>query len=151
MPVLTVERRISAPVDRVYALARDVERFPEIMPDVESVEILSREGSNTTSRWVGVVRQFNRRLVWVEEDRWDNGAHTCEFRQTEGDFARYEGSWEFTPDGDATRARLTIDYEIEVPLIGALIKGVIAKLMRGNCEGMLTALAQAAESSAGNA
>lgn len=149
MPILTVERRIGAPIDRVYALARDVERFPEIMPDVESVEILSRDGSHTTSRWVGVVRQFNRRLVWVEEDQWDDVAHTCEFRQVEGDFARYEGTWAFTRDGDATHARLTIDYEIEVPLIGALIKGVIAKLMRANCEGMLAALAQAAESSAG--
>lgn len=151
MPVLTVERRISAPVDRVYALARDVERFPEIMPDVESVEILSRDGGHTTSRWVGVVRQFNRRLVWEEEDRWDDSAHTCEFRQTEGDFARYQGSWEFTAEGDATHARLTIDYEIEVPLIGSLIKGVIAKLMRANCEGMLAGLAQAVESTAADA
>jgi len=145
LPIVSVSKEIGAPIDRVYALARDVESFPEIMPDVESVEILSRDGSNTTSRWVGVVRQFNRRLRWVEEDRWDDEAHTCEFEQTEGDFTAYSGSWRFTEQDGKTVAELELDYEISVPLIGALIKGVIAKLMRKNCQGMLDAIARSAE------
>ena len=145
MPVVAVERRIQAPVSVVYALAKDVEKFPEIMPDVESVEVLSREGNRTVTRWVGIIRQFNRKLKWEEWDEWNDDERSCVFEQTEGDFTVYKGSWRFSEQDGATTAELTIEFELHVPLVGSLIRAVVAKLMKSNCEGMLVALAAAAE------
>ena len=42
MPTVRSEITIQADVDKVYAIARDIERFPEFMADVESVEILEQ-------------------------------------------------------------------------------------------------------------
>ena len=41
---------IRAPLDRVYALAKDVEAFPSFMPDVESIRVQQRDGSRPTWR-----------------------------------------------------------------------------------------------------
>ena len=42
MPEITNRIEIGAPPERVYAVARDVERFPDFMPDVESVRVVER-------------------------------------------------------------------------------------------------------------
>ena len=49
---------INGPIEEVYALAKEVETFPEFMPDVKSVKIVekSADGSRVVSEWVGIVR-----------------------------------------------------------------------------------------------
>ena len=145
MAQVVAEVTVAVPVQRLYSLAKGVERFPEFMPDLEQVEVLERDGPRARTRWVGRVREFNRLIRWVEEDEWDDAGRECHFRQTEGDFDKYEGVWRFRPDGQGAKAHLQIDYEFNVPLIGALIKRVVQKLMQHNCEQMLAALKALAE------
>lgn len=146
MPHLETEITVAADPDTVYAVAKDVERFPEFMPDVERVTILERDEGHTVSRWEGRIKQFNRAIRWTEEDWWDDEKRVCRFRQTEGDFTAYEGVWSFHPHGDGTRVELSLDYEYEVPLIGKIIQGVLLKLVRQNCTNMLEAIKRKCES-----
>jgi ribosome-associated toxin RatA of RatAB toxin-antitoxin module len=138
--VATVEAStvIRAPLDRVYALAKDVERFPEFMPDLESVRVLERTSAGTVTQWVGVVQ--GRKIRWVEEDEWDDGRHVCTFRQRSGDFNRYQGTWRFEPAPEGTRTSLDVEFELDIPLAGALLSNLVRALMRKNCESMLAAL-----------
>ncbi len=129
---------IRAPLDRVYALARDVERFPQFMPDLERVTVLERLPTGTVTQWVGLVQ--GRKIRWVEEDEWDDARHTCVFRQRSGDFNRYQGSWVFETTPDGTRTSLAVDFELDIPLAGALLSSLVKVLMRKNCESMLAAL-----------
>ena len=129
---------IHAPLDRVYALAKDVERFPQFMPDLESVTILERLPTGTVTAWVGVVQ--GRKIRWVEEDEWDDAARACAFRQRSGDFTRYEGTWRFEAVPEGTRTSLAVDFELDIPLAGALLSNLVKVLMRKNCESMLAAL-----------
>ncbi len=134
---------IAAPVEEVYAQARAVEDFPRFMPDLESVEVLERWDGHTVTRWVGVVQ--GRKIRWVEEDLWDDAAHRCTFRQREGDFSRYEGTWSFEPEAEGTRTTVTVDFEMDIPLAGPLISTLLRTLMRKNVEGMLRALKERIE------
>ncbi|MGH2452528.1 MAG: type II toxin-antitoxin system RatA family toxin [bacterium] len=129
---------IAAPIDDVYAAAKAVETFPEFMPDLESVEVLERSNGNTVSRWVGLVQ--GRKIRWVEEDLWDDRAYRCDFRQREGDFTRYQGTWRFEPVGEGTRTTIDVDFQLDIPLAGALLSNLLKVLMRKNIEGMLSAL-----------
>src|SRR2546430_12817816 len=117
---------IHAPLDRVYALAKDVEAFPSFMPDVESIRVLQRDGSRTVTEWVGVVK--GRPVRWVEDDDWDDARHVCTFRQREGDFTRYEGAWTFAAVDQGAGTTLGVGFGLEVPLGGGppsdLVKGV---------------------------
>lgn len=146
MPVIQSEVEIAAPVDRVYAMARDIERFPEIMPDVEAVRIVERDGSRTVSEWTGLIRQFNHTVKWTEEDDWNDAARHCAFRMLKGDFSKYEGTWDFADlGGNRTAMKLVLDYEFNLPLLGPLIKAVVKKLVQANCDSMCQALKRAAE------
>lgn len=140
---MEVEALIRAPVEAVYALAKDVERFPEFMPDLESVRLVTRDGSRTVTEWVGRVQ--GRRIRWVEEDTWDDTAYTCTFRQREGDFDRYEGVWNFEPVQAGCRTRLVVDFDLNVPFLGPLLANLVLLLMRKNVERMLDALRRRAE------
>jgi len=152
MPVIEVETIIKAPVERVYAAAKEIERFPEFMPNVQTVEIVEREGSRTVSRWVARVEEFNRTIKWMESDEWDDGTRACTFKATEGDWDKYEGLWTFEEHPEGTRVYLKLDFDFNVPLIGPLIKGLLAKLVKANSQEMLQGLARlvAAGNGSGN-
>ncbi|MFW5866463.1 MAG: type II toxin-antitoxin system RatA family toxin [Armatimonadota bacterium] len=136
---------IEAPVDDVYAIAKNVERFPEFMKDLEDVEILEEQGPRRISHWVGRIEEFNRTLEWTEEDYWDDEEHSCRFEMIEGDFTEYGGRWTFEEDVAGTLVKLTVDYEYAVPLIGPLIKKLLHRKVQQNCDNMLAAIKQQAE------
>lgn len=146
MPTVIAAADVNAPLDQVYALARNIEAFPQFMPDVQEVEILEqRPDGYQRSRWVGIVKEFKRTITWTEEDHWDEATHSCTFEQTEGDFSVYRGSWRFEEAVVGTHAELTVEYEYDVPLIGALIKALLQRKMQENCDNMLAAIKAEAE------
>ncbi len=146
MPTVESEIIIERPVAEVYALAQDIERFPEFMADVQSVEILEDDLPRRVSRWTGVIKEFNRTVEWTEEDYWDDGAYLCTFSQLEGDFSEYSGRWAFMEVPAGTQVQLEVTYDYNVPLIGALIKNLLRKKMQQNTDAMLAALKEEAES-----
>ncbi|MCD6360709.1 MAG: SRPBCC family protein [Armatimonadetes bacterium] len=145
MPTVTSEIIIDAPIDRVYQIARDIERFPEFMDDVDEVEILEQTEERQVSRWAAAVKEFNRQIKWVEEDFWSAEDYSCEFHMLEGDFSEYSGTWKFEPAGEGTKATLVVNYAYNVPLIGALIQSVLKKKTQHNCDSMLAAIKAEAE------
>ncbi len=148
MAIVKSSVEIDGPLEQVYALAKDIEAFPEFMPDLKSVKIVERsdDGSRIVSDWVGTVKEFKLTVKWTEEDIWDAVAGTCTFTLIKGDYSKYNGFWKFTDVGGKTRFDSEIDVEYDVPLIGGLIKGLIAKLMKQNVDSMLEAVKQKVES-----
>ncbi len=146
MAQVTVSLVIRAPLGRVYERAKQVEDFPRFMPDLERVTVLERrDGLPAVTEWVGIVE--GRRIRWVEEDSWDDARHEFRFRQREGDFDRYEGTWTFAPDGQGTRTTITVEFEFGIPLIGPLVSALLRAKMRENLDGMLRALQRELEAS----
>lgn len=144
MPDVTAEIHIAADPDRVYHLAKDIERFPEFLPNVQQVTITARDGGRVVSEWAGLVPEFKRTIKWTEEDTWDDASRSCRFRLLSGDWDRYDGAWTFVAKEGGTQVQLTISYEYNVPLIGALIKQLLRKLVQRNAEETLTGLRQQA-------
>jgi ribosome-associated toxin RatA of RatAB toxin-antitoxin module len=140
MPRVYSVIEIPASPEAVYAVAKDIEKFPEYMPDVESLKIVQRDGPRLISEWVGRVEQFNRLIRWTEEDLWNDEKRRCDFHAIAGDWEHYEGVWTFTPSGDGTRVELTLEFAFNIPLIGPLIQGVLARLVQQNCDQMLCGL-----------
>ena len=150
MPKIESRIEINAPRDDVWNLAQDVEKLPDILPDLDSLSVLEREEkpghiTRTVTSWQGRIRQFNRRIDWTEEDLWNNEERTCRFWILKGDFNKYEGEWRFLSKGETTEVVLDLEYEIVIPLVGGLMQQVVKKLMQGNSDGMLQALKTEAE------
>ncbi len=140
MPDVHAEIVINAPLNRVYALAKEIERLPDFLPSLEKVTIREREGSRVVSEWVGLIPEFRRTIKWVEEDVWDDAACRCEFKSVSGDWDRYDGVWAFSAEGEGARVSLDINYNYDVPLIGPLIKKLLHKLVARSAQETLEGL-----------
>ena len=147
MPRVESSVIINGNVDKVFALAKDIEAFPEFMPDLKKVTILERspDGNRIVSEFVGYIKDFKITIKWVEEDEWDEQAKTCKFKLVKGDFKNYSGLWTFESVNGGTKYTSAIDFEYDIPLIGPVIKSLIARLMKQNVDNMLNAIKDKAE------
>ena len=144
MPFVETTIDIEADARDVYELAKDQERFPEFMPDVESVVVLERAGNRMVTRWKTFVEEAP--IEWTEEDRFDDDALRVDYKLIEGDLDVFEGVWTFE-NGAAGRTRVTlgVEYDFGVPTLAELIGPTLQKKVRENSEMMLAALKREAE------
>lgn len=140
MPTVETTVWIDAPLDRVYTVAKNNESFPEFMKDVKSLTIAERDGNRIVSDWVGLVPQFMLKVRWRQEDVWDDDAHTCTFKQLQGDYDRLDGVWEFAEESGGTRFNSIVNYDYHVPTLGALVKKVIHGIVVKNMDNVLSAI-----------
>jgi len=145
MPRVESSIIINGPIDKVYECARDIEKFPEYMPDVKDVKILERDGSRVISEWSAYIPDFKMTVKWVEEDLWDDAAKTCDFKLVKGDYAAYSGKWEFTEQDGGVRFHSIVDYDYNVPLIGALIQGLVQRKVQENVDQILKCVKEKVE------
>ena len=151
MPRVESSTLINASRDRVIAVARNNEAFPEYMSDLHSLIVKERsdDGLRMVTDWVGIVPKFGVKVRWTEEDLWDLAEGTCTFRQLSGDYDQFEGVWTFTAvDEKTTRFDSVLDYRLEIPLVGAIIKAILQKTVQNNLDSTLRAIKERSESPA---
>jgi ribosome-associated toxin RatA of RatAB toxin-antitoxin module len=78
-------------------------------------------------------------LEWVEDEVIDHERRTVDFHQVDGDLERFSGSWVVAAaDGDVSLVRLTVDFEIGIPLLADMLNPVAVRALRENSERMLS-------------
>ena len=143
MAFVASEIVVAAPAREVYELAKEQERFPDFMPDVETVTVLERHADHIVTRWKTLVEDAP--IEWTEEDRFDDLTPRIDYKLIEGDLDTFEGAWTFEEHAGCTRVKLTVEYDFGVPTLAELIGPTLAKKVRENCEMMLAALKNEAE------
>jgi len=144
VPFVEVTIEVDAPARDVYELAKDQERFPQFMPDVESVTVLERHADRVITRWKTLVEDAP--IEWVEEDLFDDAQTTIVYRLLEGDLDVFEGTWTFRERAGRTFVRLGVEYDFGVPTLAELIGPTLQRKVRENSEMMLAGLKREAES-----
>ena len=120
---------IMAPIDRVYAVAADVEASPRWQSQFKRVEVLERdgEGNQTLVRMVtdGKVRDLSSDVRFT----YDAPAGLS-WRQVKGDLKSVEGSWAFQDLGDGTtRASYVLAVDLG-RILGTIIRGPLVGILR---------------------
>ena len=144
MPYVATSIVIDAPAALIYELAKDQERFPQFMPDVESVTVVERHADRVLTRWKTLIEDAP--IEWLEEDRFDDSGLRIDYKLLEGDLDTFEGAWTFTADSGGTLVALDVTYDFGVPTLAELIGPTLEKKVRENAEMMLAALKAEAES-----
>ena len=145
MPYVETRIVIDAPARVVYELAKEQERFPQFMPDVESVTVLERHDDHMLTRWKTLVEEAP--IEWTEEDRFDDDRLRIDYKLLEGDLDTFEGSWTFTQNGGSTHVVLGVEYDFGVPTLAELIGPTLRRKVEENSHMMLSALKREAEKS----
>jgi ribosome-associated toxin RatA of RatAB toxin-antitoxin module len=115
------------------------------MPDVKDVKIVERDGSRVVSEWTAYIPDFKMSVKWVEQDLWDDDAKVCDFSLVKGDYSAYSGKWTFTAADGGTKFDSIVDYEYNVPLIGALIQGLVKRKVQENVDQILQSVKKKVE------
>lgn len=144
MPFVEVTIEVDAPARDVYELAKEQERFPEFMPDVESVTVLERHADRMITRWKTLVEDAP--IEWIEEDRFDDARTTITYRLLEGDLDVFQGTWSFEERAGRTYVKLGVEYDFGVPTLAELIGPTLQRKVQENGEMMLSGLKREAES-----
>ena len=148
MPRIEQTIEIAAPIAKVYAVARNVEAFPQFMDDLKSLTVLERSEDNarTVTEWVGLIREFKMTVKWTQEDLWRDVDYRDDFKMLHGDMDRMEGYWQFSaPSETVTRFESVLDYEYDVPLIGPMVKSLIKKKLTDNLQATMDAIKKQSE------
>jgi len=94
----TVTRTVDAPVESVWSLATDLERWAAVISGIERIEVLEGDGFAEGTRWRETRRMMGREAteeMWVTEVR-PGRSYTTE---ADGPGVRYVTTLTFEPDG----------------------------------------------------
>ncbi|EGO63336.1 type II toxin-antitoxin system RatA family toxin [Acetonema longum] len=143
MPYVEVTLPVRCDREKIYPIIKDMEKYPQFMKDLESVEVLERKDNTTLTKWVSNVD--GRIIRWTEQDVFDDPNMHISYRQIEGDLNKFEGEWVLTPIDDGTEIKLTVDFEFGIPMIAGLLNPILKKKVRDNSMNMLVAIKERME------
>ncbi|MFI5262052.1 MAG: type II toxin-antitoxin system RatA family toxin [Candidatus Limnocylindrales bacterium] len=124
----TVSVDVAAPPGLVFRLARDVERWPRLLPHYRSVAVLARSAEGTTLRMVARrplidLLGIGLPVVWRAQTWAEPEQLRLRFRHLGGATAGMDVTWRIdaTPSG----CHVAIDHEfrrhLPIPLVGDLL------------------------------
>jgi len=133
-----VQEVVPGPPAVAFALGADMESYPQFMDAVKSLKVLQRNGNVQKSAWAAL---FQGKLIrWIEEDVFDEVAHTITYHQLEGDLKTFQGIWRFVAEGEGTRISLTVEADLGIPMLAGLLDPVARLITKRNCESMLSGI-----------
>jgi coenzyme Q-binding protein COQ10 len=139
MPAATRSILIDAPVEKVFRIVTDYDRYAEFLPEVKSVATSERSGNEVKVHYeVDVIKRIKYTLKMQEEP-----PHRVTWTFVAGEVMKdNHGSWVLEPAGEA---KTKATYAIEMAL-GPLVPKVIVKaLVEGSLPKMLDAFKRRAE------
>ena len=124
----SISRRMDASPEVVFALARNIERWPELLPHYLRVTVRARAGDRALAQMVAVRRIGPvpvpvtwRAVFWA--DGSDPADLRLRFRHVRGATRGMNVTWHIRPvPGDLGRSDVTIEHDFSrpVPLLSAL-------------------------------
>ncbi|NOZ91863.1 cyclase [bacterium 3DAC] len=144
MPKVETEITIKGNPQDVWEIISDMEKYPEFMDDLIDVKVLERGENTTKTHWVAKAK--NMTVEWDEEDFYYPDEYRIYYKAKQGVFSKFEGEWTIEKlDEETIKVRLTVDFEIGVPMFRTLLGPLATKLIKDNCVSMLNAIKERAE------
>jgi ribosome-associated toxin RatA of RatAB toxin-antitoxin module len=110
---------IAAPLEAVFALARDVEAWPRLLRAYQWCRVLERTPERLVFAMGGWIRGWPARWTAVQEPRPHEGRIL--FRHIRGITTGMTVEWRFAPSASGVAVTLVHDLVMRWPLIGRLV------------------------------
>jgi ribosome-associated toxin RatA of RatAB toxin-antitoxin module len=138
MPQIERSIYIEGDPQAVYTIGKNLEEYPQFMPDVESVKVVEKSGRQAVSEWITNVE--GTPIIWKEEDIFLDEKLEIHYKLIEGDLEKFEGEWRFVKEKTGTKVILRVDYDFGMPSLTELIGPTLELKVRENCDMMLEAM-----------
>jgi ribosome-associated toxin RatA of RatAB toxin-antitoxin module len=145
MSVVTKQVLIEAPVERVYGIIVDYERYPEFVPGIRSCRVRAGKGAKEVEYELDLGIRRIRYVLRHDEQR----PRKVSWALVSGDMMKVSnGSWELADDKGRTRATYSVEIQVSRPPLvpQALVDRVSDELTKSQLPKTLEAFKARAES-----
>lgn len=115
--------------EEMFALVRDVARYPEFLPWCDHAQVLEDAGQSMTAEVGMAIGGLRKSFVTHNQHEGHSKIH---MRLLKGPFSRLEGHWLFHPVGDgserACKVELQLDYGFDNVALRALVGPVFDRI-----------------------
>lgn len=125
--------------ERAYSEIKDIEKYPDYMESISSIEILQRDGQSITARWNGSID--GAPLTWIQKNELLDHKQEVRFEALEGDFEIFKGKWSIGSHKNKLLLQLEIEYRLGIPVIEDVLGPILSEKIKTNSIAMLEAIA----------
>jgi len=111
----------------MYAVVADVEKYPEFLPWVVALRVLSRHENGLVAEMA--VGYGGLRERYTSEVRLNPAARTIEVIEIEGPFKTLENRWRFTPNEQGCEVDFCIEFEFKSRLLHSVAGHAFEQVM----------------------
>ena len=125
----TETRTVPYPAALMYAVVSDVEKYPQFLPWVVALRVLSRRADGMTAEMA--VGYGGLRERYVSDIALNPAIHRIDVTQIKGPFKTLENHWQFTPrtDGEGCEVTFSILFEFKSRLLHSVAGAKFEKVM----------------------
>jgi len=127
----TQQMSVAAPPERCFAVAADLERYPEFFNDIKEVEVKERDDRGRPLLVNFRAAAFGRSTSYTLAYDYTDAPHTLAWKLTEGDITtKLDGSYVFDPgEGGGTDVTYHLEAELRVPIPGFIKMRATSRIM----------------------
>jgi len=114
---------IRGPIDRIFELAVEVTRWPEILPHYRWVKLIEKEGRKRTVEMAA--HRDGIPVRWMAVQTIIPEEHRIMFRHIEGPTTGMDVEWTLIKRGEEVDVTIRHDFESGIPVIGPLVSNYI--------------------------
>jgi coenzyme Q-binding protein COQ10 len=111
----------------MYAVVSDVEKYPQFLPWVLALRVLSRRENHLLAEMA--VGYGGLRERYTSDVRLDPVNRRIDVVQTKGPFSTLENHWHFTPKADGCEIAFSIQFEFKSRLLHSVAGHAFEKVM----------------------
>jgi len=123
----TETRSVPYPAELMYTVVSDVERYPEFLPWVVALRVLSRRDNGMTAEMAVGYGALRER--YTSDIKLDPAIHRIDVAQIKGPFKTLENHWQFTPNGEGCEVTFSILFEFKSRLLHSVAGAKFEKVM----------------------
>ena len=120
-------RIVPYPADLMYAVVSDVEKYPQFLPWVVGLRVLSRRQSGLTAEMAVGYGALRER--YTSDVLLDPLARRIDVTQTKGPFKTLANHWRFTPNGQGCEIDFSIEFAFKNRLLHSVAGAKFEKVM----------------------
>jgi coenzyme Q-binding protein COQ10 len=120
-------RFVPYPAELMYAVVSDVEKYPQFLPWVQALRILSRREDGLTAEMAVGYGALRER--YTSEVKLDPVLRRIDVTQAKGPFKTLENHWQFTPRDAGCEVTFSILFEFKSRLLHSVAGAKFEKAM----------------------
>ncbi|MCK8817651.1 SRPBCC family protein [Natroniella sulfidigena] len=144
MPTVKESIVVQGDIEQAYQLAKDMESYPDFMPNVINVDLVKEAKNETITSWITEVD--GKKICWKERDIFNDAEYEIIYQQLSGDLKEFNGRWKLESLAQGTKISLTVNFEFGIPMLSSLLHPILKKKVANNSRSMLEAIKKQIES-----